>query len=193
MPSMDCKILELRPDRKLLKSNFDGYKLSLEPVAIIKEALQMMPDRVHPSEAQYSFLHLFAAIESILASYYLLPVYLFEYDERFLRQSKNCIFYDYTKGTANETLKDFQNFFDLVIADPPFLSEECISKTADILQSALKQGGKIVLCSGRVVSQWAEKFLQLTPCNFQPKHKRNLGNEFASFANFNFDHFIRKQ
>lgn len=120
-------------------------------------------------------------------------VFLFEYDERFLRQSKNCIFYDYTKGIANETLKDFQNFFDLVIADPPFLSEECISKTADILQSTVKQGGKIVLCSGRVVSQWAEKFLQLTPCNFQPKHKRNLGNEFASFANFNFDHFIRKQ
>lgn len=31
--------------------------MSLEHVAIIKEALQVIPDRVYPSEAQYSFLH----------------------------------------------------------------------------------------------------------------------------------------
>ncbi|XP_059613236.1 nudC domain-containing protein 1 [Phlebotomus argentipes] len=54
---MDCKIIELRADRNLLRSNFDGYKLSLEPVAIVKEKLQATPDRVHQSDAQYSFLH----------------------------------------------------------------------------------------------------------------------------------------
>lgn len=31
------KIVELRPDSKLLKGNFDGYKLSLEPIPILKQ------------------------------------------------------------------------------------------------------------------------------------------------------------
>uniref|UniRef100_A0A7G3B2K8 Protein-lysine N-methyltransferase n=1 Tax=Lutzomyia longipalpis TaxID=7200 RepID=A0A7G3B2K8_LUTLO len=120
-------------------------------------------------------------------------VYLFEYDERFLRKGKNCIFYDYTKGKDTENLRKFHEFFDLVIADPPFLSEECIARTSEILRHVAKSSGKIILCSGTVVTQWAEKYLQLKPCNFQPKHKRNLGNEFSSFANFNLDTFIRNQ
>uniref|UniRef100_A0A1B0CSN1 Uncharacterized protein n=1 Tax=Lutzomyia longipalpis TaxID=7200 RepID=A0A1B0CSN1_LUTLO len=70
---------------------------------------------------------------------------------------------------------------------------ECIARTSEILRHVAKSSGKIILCSGTVVTQWAEKYLQLKPCNFQPKHKRNLGNEFASFANFNLDTFIRNQ
>ncbi|XP_059617599.1 protein-lysine N-methyltransferase CG9154 [Phlebotomus argentipes] len=120
-------------------------------------------------------------------------VHLFEYDERFLRQDQNCVFYDYTKGRNNKTLEEFHHYFDLVLADPPFLSEECISKTAEVLHSVLKPDGKIILCSGVVVTPWAEKYLHLRPCNFQPRHKRNLGNEFASFANFNLDHFIQRK
>uniref|UniRef100_A0A1L8DCL5 Protein-lysine N-methyltransferase n=1 Tax=Nyssomyia neivai TaxID=330878 RepID=A0A1L8DCL5_9DIPT len=116
-------------------------------------------------------------------------VWLFEYDERFLKGDR-CIFYDYTRGKDTEVLGNFHEFFDLVIADPPFLSEECISKTSDILMHVLKSSGRIILCSGVIVAQWAEKFLKLQPCKFHPKHKRNLGNEFASFANFNLDDFI---
>ncbi|GAB0089633.1 NudC domain-containing protein 1 [Sergentomyia squamirostris] len=54
---MDFNVLELNVDRNLLKSNFDGYKLSLEPVAVLKNPLQVLPDRVLPSEDQYSYLH----------------------------------------------------------------------------------------------------------------------------------------
>ncbi|GAB0094401.1 Protein-lysine N-methyltransferase [Sergentomyia squamirostris] len=120
-------------------------------------------------------------------------VYLFEFDERFLNQDQNCIFYDYTKGRENPTLQEFKDFFDLIVADPPFLSEECISKTAEIIFSILKAEGKIILCSGAVVCPWAEKYLKLELKSWKPKHKRNLGNEFASFANFNLDNFIRKE
>lgn len=36
---MGVKLIELRPDRNLIKSNFDGYKLSLEPVPVTKLTL----------------------------------------------------------------------------------------------------------------------------------------------------------
>lgn len=51
------KIIELRPDSKLLKSNFDGYKLSLEPIPVLRQENISSPDRVHPTGSEYSFLH----------------------------------------------------------------------------------------------------------------------------------------
>lgn len=57
---MGVKLIELRPDRALLKSNFDGYKLSLDPVPVFREEHQnlQLPNRDYPNvETQYSFLH----------------------------------------------------------------------------------------------------------------------------------------
>lgn len=52
------KAIELRPDSKLLKSNFDGYKLSLEPIPILKVENITKPDSVEAdSSSEYSFLH----------------------------------------------------------------------------------------------------------------------------------------
>lgn len=52
------KVLELRPDRTLLNPKFDGYKLSLEPMAKLKVPLTAgRPDRCIPNDDQYSFMH----------------------------------------------------------------------------------------------------------------------------------------
>lgn len=52
------KVIELRPDSKLLKSNFDGYKLSLEPIPVLKLENIPKPDNVSADSAsEYSFLH----------------------------------------------------------------------------------------------------------------------------------------
>ena len=51
------KLIELRPDRALLKPNFDGYKLSLEPIPTIKTELSVKTDIVRQSEEQFSLLH----------------------------------------------------------------------------------------------------------------------------------------
>lgn len=52
------KIIELRPDSKLLKSNFDGYKLSLEPIPILRLENIPKPDVVAAeTSSEYSFLH----------------------------------------------------------------------------------------------------------------------------------------
>ncbi|XP_050075153.1 nudC domain-containing protein 1 [Anopheles maculipalpis] len=51
--------IELVPDRKLLKTNFDGYILSLEPVPMLTVDFSATncPHRLKPNEQQYSYYH----------------------------------------------------------------------------------------------------------------------------------------
>uniref|UniRef100_A0A182Q3A8 Protein-lysine N-methyltransferase n=1 Tax=Anopheles farauti TaxID=69004 RepID=A0A182Q3A8_9DIPT len=118
---------------------------------------------------------------------------LFEFDERFTAYGENFQQYDYNKACDPEYLDKFANHFDLVIADPPFLSEECIEKMGVIIKKIVKQSGKIVLCSGAVVEDWAKQHLGVSLCQFRPEHERNLGNEFRSYANFDLDSILNKE
>uniref|UniRef100_A0A0K8UNX7 NudC domain-containing protein 1 n=1 Tax=Bactrocera latifrons TaxID=174628 RepID=A0A0K8UNX7_BACLA len=52
-----AKIVELRPDRNLIRNNFDGYKLSLDPVPLLRQELSYLPFRAETNEDQYSLLH----------------------------------------------------------------------------------------------------------------------------------------
>lgn len=117
-------------------------------------------------------------------------VLLFEFDERFSIYKENFIHYDYTLAENENYLKNYNHLFDIIIADPPFLSEECISKLSLLVKRFAHLDTKIILCSGAKVSEWADTFMNLKECNFKPKHDRNLANEFTSFANFNLDEFI---
>lgn len=49
--------IHLRPNRNLIDANFDGYRLSLEPVPVKKLQLPATPRRCHTNDDQYSFLH----------------------------------------------------------------------------------------------------------------------------------------
>ena len=40
--------------------------------------------------------------------------------------------------------------FDVVVADPPYLSEECLQKTAQTINFLAKE--KIILCTGKLVA-----------------------------------------
>lgn len=50
-------IIDFRPSSLLLNPNFDGYKLSLEAVPILKTELNTTPRRMFTSDDQYTFLH----------------------------------------------------------------------------------------------------------------------------------------
>lgn len=51
------KVIDLRPDSKLLKSNFDGYKLSLDPVPVLELEISK-PDHVRAkTTSEYSLMH----------------------------------------------------------------------------------------------------------------------------------------
>ena len=67
-----------------------------------------------------------------------------EFDERFKIFGKDFVFYDY-----KEPLKiapELQRNFDVVIADPPFLSDECLTKVAVTMKCMSKN--KLILCTG---------------------------------------------
>jgi len=118
----------------------------------------------------------------------LLLVYLYEYDKRF-SSLEEFLFYDYNDPNYEESFKEFKTSYDIIIADPPFLSKECIEKISSIIKFISKPKAKIILCSGVLVSEWAKEFLNLDKCKFVPEHERNLGNEFASYANFDLDSY----
>lgn len=69
---------------------------------------------------------------------------LFEYDDRFAVHGSDFIFYDYKSPLSIP--RELASSFDLVIADPPFLSEECLTKTAVTIKFLMKE--KIILCTG---------------------------------------------
>lgn len=62
-----------------------------------------------------------------------------------------------------------------------------------IVRKIAKDDCKTVLCSGYAVKEWAKKFLGLDICKFEPQHERNLGNEFASYANFDLDSVLSEK
>ena len=73
---------------------------------------------------------------------------LFEYDKRFEMYGNDFIFYDY-KNPLNFDPK-FNNFFDLVISDPPYLASECHIKTGMTIKKIGKsQNLKLIICTGR--------------------------------------------
>ena len=55
-------------------------------------------------------------------------VYIFEYDRRFAIYGDEFIFYDYNHPLELPE-RIAAHSFDLVVADPPYLSEECLRKT----------------------------------------------------------------
>ncbi|KAM3933054.1 EEF1A lysine methyltransferase 1 [Leptodactylus fuscus] len=108
-------------------------------------------------------------------------VYLLEYDKRFSVYRDEFVFYDYNNPVdLPERLQEHS--FDMVLADPPYLSEECLQKTAKTIQYLTK--GKILLCTGAVMEDLATQILGLKMCKFIPKHNRSLANEFRCFANY---------
>ncbi|KAG5676624.1 hypothetical protein PVAND_006444 [Polypedilum vanderplanki] len=127
---------------------------------------------------------LFETINSIADN-----VRLFEFDERFQKYGKNFVHYDYNLGNDENYLKEYKKTFDLIILDPPFLSEECLRKSFQIVNRIKKDDCKIILNTG-IVQKTLAKELGLEKSSYKPQHKNNLGNEFASFANFDLNKYI---
>lgn len=103
-----------------------------------------------------------------------------EYDERFSMFGNDFVFYDY-----NDPLnlpEGFEKAFDVVIADPPFLSEECLRKTAITVKHLAKD--RVILCTGAVMEDLARELLSVVSCQFKPRHSNGLANEFHCYTNY---------
>ncbi|XP_072253855.1 EEF1A lysine methyltransferase 1 [Leuresthes tenuis] len=104
-----------------------------------------------------------------------------EYDRRFAAYGEDFIFYDYNEPLSLPSDVAPQSF-DVVLADPPYLSEECLSKVATTIKHLSK--GKVLLCTGAIMENVAKELLDVKMCSFLPKHNRNLSNEFRCFVNY---------
>lgn len=104
-----------------------------------------------------------------------------EYDRRFSAYGQDFIYYDY-RDPLSLPQGVGRHSFDLVLADPPYLSEECLSKVAQTVQYLSKD--KVLLCTGAIMEEPARRLLGLTMCSFLPKHNNNLANEFRCYVNY---------
>merc|ERR1719443_1096527 len=62
-----------------------------------------------------------------------------EFDRRFAKWGADFVFYDYKDDSIPELPVDWRNSFDVVVCDPPFLTEDCAAAT---LKAAVETLGK---------------------------------------------------
>ncbi|GLT61913.1 hypothetical protein SLA2020_345850 [Shorea laevis] len=113
-----------------------------------------------------------------------ISVQLLDYDKRFEQYGSDFTFYDYNQPI--ELPSETKQACQVVVADPPYLSKECLEKVAQTV-SFLAQPGQpyLLLLTGEVQKDRAAELLGLCPCNFRPQHSSKLGNEFRLFTNYN--------
>ncbi|CAJ2672946.1 unnamed protein product [Trifolium pratense] len=110
-------------------------------------------------------------------------VQLLEYDKRFEQYGSDYTFYDYNH--PEELPSELKHSYKVIVADPPYLSKECLEKVAETV-SFLRQPGELflLLLTGEVQKERAAEILDLHPCGFRPHHSSKLGNEFRLFSNY---------
>jgi hypothetical protein len=75
---------------------------------------------------------------------------------------------------------------DRILADPPFLSDECLTRTAMTVRALLKKdSGQTMVCTGRKMEDLVPKlFPGVRIVEFEPKHKGGLANAFGCFMDW---------
>ncbi|WVZ60560.1 hypothetical protein U9M48_010566 [Paspalum notatum var. saurae] len=111
------------------------------------------------------------------------PAQLLEYDERFGQYGGDFTFYDYNR--PEELPPSMKHAYRVVVADPPYLSQECLEKVAETVSFlAQPEGSFLLLLTGEVQKDRALELLNVRPCGFKPQHSNKLGNEFRLFTNY---------
>ncbi|XP_076920964.1 uncharacterized protein LOC143582236 [Bidens hawaiensis] len=112
-----------------------------------------------------------------------LAVQLLEYDKRFEQYGSEFTYYDYNEPL--ELPSTMKQSFSIIVADPPYLSQECLEKVSETVGFLKKPGESyLLLLTGAVQHDRAAQLLGLRPCGFRPQHSSKLGNEFRLFANY---------
>jgi len=107
---------------------------------------------------------------------------LYEYDRRFGKYGSKFTFYDY--NSPLDVPIEHQNDFQLVVADPPYLSKECLEKTVETMKLIAAESASFMVLSGAVQESRVWELLKARPCVFRPVHRNKLGNEFKLFTNY---------
>ncbi|KAJ3064643.1 hypothetical protein HDU98_011962, partial [Podochytrium sp. JEL0797] len=88
-----------------------------------------------------------------------LTPYVFEFDTRFSVFNTSFIHYDFNHPTTFASPELLHHQFDTLVVDPPFLSDECWTKTAETVRWLAKEGCKVIVCTGLVMRKKIEEEL----------------------------------
>ncbi|CAG8504047.1 10877_t:CDS:2 [Cetraspora pellucida] len=112
-------------------------------------------------------------------------IYLFEFDTRFDIYGSDFFRYDYKTPTEFRDCSKLRNTFDFIVVDPPFLSEDCFTKTMITVRwLGKKDTCKILLCTGAVMQDLADRLVKARMTSFYPQHQGGLANEFRCYINY---------
>ena len=114
-------------------------------------------------------------------------VKLLEFDERFAVFKSDFVQYDFKEPLKLDA--ELKGRFDRIICDPPFLSEECQTKTALTARWMAKswQDTKVIVCTGERMETLIHKLYGkagIRTTTFLPEHSKGLSNEFWCYSNF---------
>jgi len=119
---------------------------------------------------------------------------LLEYDQRFQVLGPDFVPYDFEHPLRLPD--ELKGKFDRIICDPPFLSDDCQTKTALTARFLARswvtpqdpdQGVRLITCTGERMEPVIGKLygkIGVQTTTFEPEHSKGLSNEFRCYANF---------
>lgn len=117
------------------KAEFNQYWFSSKTIDFIKEEI------INQKVLKIAFL-------SVPSVYFSLEnrenAYIFEIDPKF-KSEPNYIYFDFNQPDLIP--KEYNNFFDFIVIDPPFITKDVWSKYAETAKKIMKIDSKILLCS----------------------------------------------
>lgn len=126
-------------------------------------------------------------------------IYLFEFDKRFevMAGKEHFVYYNYETPTEFEC--DIKHKVDRLLIDPPFLNENCQTKSSVTAYELLaKNDGsktasgslkhRLISCTGERMKDVIKKAYPETHITtFLPEHGNGLSNEFRCYADFEWN------
>jgi len=106
---------------------------------------------------------------------------LLEYDEKYACRGDFTL-YDYNAPLL--VPPELHGAFAVVVADPPYLAEECLRKTAQTVRLLAAPGAALLVLTGAVMEAVAADSLGLRPVAWRPQHASKLGNEFRCYTSY---------
>nr|POE98318.1 protein-lysine n-methyltransferase efm5 [Quercus suber] len=113
---------------------------------------------------------------------------LFEFDRRFEVFGEDFVEYDFQNPLRLPV--DLKGRFDRIICDPPFLSEDCQTKTAITARYLARSWDdklRCISCTGERMETVIHKVYAqagVKTSTFEPEHSKGLSNEFRCYTNF---------
>ncbi|KAI8324197.1 hypothetical protein GQ54DRAFT_241028, partial [Martensiomyces pterosporus] len=110
--------------------------------------------------------------------------FVFEFDQRFDVFKDQFVHYDYNKPLEFPLAKELKGKFKFIVADPPFLNEDCLTKTASTVRYLSNEDTKVMVDTGAIMEDLAKKLLGARITGFHPAHRGGLSNEFRCYTTF---------